>query len=104
MFCPLCGTRSEVSETRLPFRDRRCTNAVCGHEFTTREQVMTHRERARLCARTRLTQMKAPSPSADAHVKVRSAPRRALRTSSDLPQVPSAVQQELPYLEAEVAA
>jgi hypothetical protein len=53
MFCPQCGARTEVSETRGPFRDRRCTNAACALEFTTREDVMTLREHRRLCARTR---------------------------------------------------
>jgi|SRR5208283_1729920 len=52
MCCPLCGARTEVTETRGPYRDRRCTNAGCGHDFTTRENILPVR-RARLCARTR---------------------------------------------------
>jgi hypothetical protein len=55
MQCPQCGARTEVNEKRGPFRDRRCTNGACGLDFTTREQVMTERETARLCARTRAT-------------------------------------------------
>ena len=53
--CPQCGARTEVTETRGSFRDRRCTNPVCRMEFTTREQILTRRERTRLCARTRAT-------------------------------------------------
>jgi hypothetical protein len=52
LFCPQCGARTLVSETRGPFRDRRCTNAACRLAFTTSENVLTLRER-RLCARTR---------------------------------------------------
>ncbi|HMD85139.1 MAG TPA: hypothetical protein VKO18_10620 [Terriglobia bacterium] len=52
MLCPLCGARTEVSEKRGPYRDRRCTNADCGHDFTTRENILPVRK-ARLCARTR---------------------------------------------------
>lgn len=67
MCCPQCGAHTEVSETRGPFRDRRCTNAACRIEFTTREQVMPPRkqitkprEHGRLCARTRATQIETP--------------------------------------------
>lgn len=55
MFCPQCGARTVVSETRGPFRDRRCTNAGCHLGFTTCENVLTRREHCRLCARTRAT-------------------------------------------------
>jgi hypothetical protein len=63
MDCPQCGTRTEVTEKRGPFRERRCTGAPCLLEFTTREQLMKPRkqmikqgEHGRLCARTRHTQ------------------------------------------------
>jgi hypothetical protein len=52
MFCPLCGARTEVNEKRGPYRDRRCTNADCGHDFTTRENILPVRK-SRLCAKTR---------------------------------------------------
>lgn len=52
MLCPLCGARTEVNEKRGPYRDRRCTSANCGHDFTTRENILPVRK-ARLCARTR---------------------------------------------------
>jgi len=52
MICPLCGARTQVSEKRGPYRDRRCTNANCCHDFTTRENILPERK-ARLCARTR---------------------------------------------------
>jgi hypothetical protein len=83
MFCPQCGARTEVSETRGPFRDRRCTNAACRLEFTTHENVLSLREHRRLCARTRATlaeilprslaasagesSMSAPGPGAPSH-------------------------------------
>ena len=52
MLCPLCGAGTQVSEKRGPYRDRRCTNADCGHDFTTRENILPVRK-ARLCAKTR---------------------------------------------------
>jgi hypothetical protein len=52
MFCPICGARTVVSEKRGPYRDRRCTNADCRLDFTTREELLPQRH-ARLCARTR---------------------------------------------------
>jgi hypothetical protein len=55
MRCPRCGSRTEVNETRGEFRDRRCKNANCGLDFTTREQLMSDRAFSRLCARTRDT-------------------------------------------------
>jgi hypothetical protein len=63
MFCPRCGARSEVRETRGPFRDRRCTNAVCRLSFTTRELIMKERKRIRLCAKTRATHLEPLPPS-----------------------------------------
>jgi len=68
MECPQCGARTEVSEKRGPFRERRCTNAACLYDFTTREQIMRSGQQAlkpfrrgRLCARTRATQIEAPA-------------------------------------------
>jgi uncharacterized Zn finger protein (UPF0148 family) len=65
MFCPQCGSRTEVVETRGPFRDRRCKSNDCRREFTTLEQIMSsrrervkQRDHSRLCARTRATQIK----------------------------------------------
>jgi hypothetical protein len=58
--CPICGARTQVNETRGPFRDRHCTNSVCGLDFTTREEVMTQRGLGRLCARTRHTAVVRP--------------------------------------------
>ena len=68
MHCPQCGARTEVNEKRGPFRDRRCTNPACRHDFTTCEQIMTLREHRRLCAKTRASQIEvAPrSPAARA--------------------------------------
>lgn len=83
MPCPQCGSRTEVNEKRGSFRDRRCTNAACRHDFTTREIVITHLEESRMCARTRATQTEAP-----ARKKVRSASRRSLAVPSAL--VPAA--------------
>jgi len=60
MFCPQCGARTFVTETRGPFRDRRCTNAACRLDFTTCENPVTQREHRRLCARTRAAQAEAP--------------------------------------------
>jgi hypothetical protein len=74
MQCPRCGGRTEVCETRGPFRDRHCTNVVCGIDFTTREDVMSFREHRRPCARTRATQMGAPHRSPAAGGDVRSDP------------------------------
>jgi len=66
MQCPQCGARTEVSETRGPFRDRRCTNPACRMDFTTREQIMKAREYGRNCARTRAIKIETscPLPSA----------------------------------------
>lgn len=52
MQCPECGARTEVTETRGPFRDRRCLNAACRFDYTTREHIIPQRE-SRQCARTR---------------------------------------------------
>ena len=79
MLCPQCGSRTEVNEKRGSFRDRRCTDAACRHDFTTREIVITHLEVSRMCARTRATQAEAP-----ARKKVRSASGRSLDAPSAL--------------------
>lgn len=68
MRCPQCAARTEVAEKRGFFRDRRCTNALCGREFTTRELIVTSQTRIRLCARRRASQME---PSACLAVKAR---------------------------------
>lgn len=47
MNCPQCGARAEVIETRGPFGHRRCSNAACGLDFTTCEQIMTQRANPR---------------------------------------------------------
>ena len=62
MFCPQCGARTEVSQKRGPFRDRRCMNAACRHDFTTCENVMTQREHQRLRAKTLALRRQAPHP------------------------------------------
>jgi uncharacterized Zn finger protein (UPF0148 family) len=69
MQCPQCGARTEVVETRGPFRDRRCKKAECRLEFTTREQIMKPLkhiakpgEHGRLCARTRVGLIQPPAP------------------------------------------
>jgi len=69
LFCPQCGAPTEVSETRGPFRDRRCTNPACLLAFTTRENVLTLRARRRMCARTRVVHGEAPLGSIRAVVK-----------------------------------
>lgn len=104
MQCPQCCARTEVCETRGPFRDRRCTNAACGLDFTTREQVMKRRERGRQCAKTRLTQidLHPRSPAALAEVGANSCGTRSA------PFDPGAgmrrVQEKQAGLQAEVAA
>ena len=57
MQCPNCGARTQVSETRGSFRDRRCTNTACGLVFATFEHVV----RSGACARTRAAQVEASS-------------------------------------------
>jgi hypothetical protein len=64
MYCPECGSRTEVAETRGAFRDRRCRKPDCALEFTTRELVVNlakqrtaNCRQARFCARTRATQI-----------------------------------------------
>ena len=59
MQCPHCGARTEVTEKRGPFRERRCTNLACGIEFTTREHVIPRMERS-FCARTRASKIGSP--------------------------------------------
>jgi hypothetical protein len=81
MQCPECGARTEVTETRGPFRDRRCLNAACRFDYTTREHIIPQRE-SRQCARTRATNIETPEAAAIRN-KRRSAARRARRASSD---------------------
>ena len=77
MYCPKCGARTEVSETRGVFRDRRCTNPACGLNFTTRESVITLGDRGRLCARTHFRGERPPaSVAAPVHRESASAPAR----------------------------
>ncbi len=104
MFCPLCGARTEVSEKRGIFRDRRCTNADCGFDFTTRENVMTLPERRRLCARTRATKIQTSPRSPDAHLEVGSTFRPTLAAPSDPEEGMSGVQEKQPFRQAEAAA
>ena len=59
MQCPQCGARTEVTEKRGPFRERRCTNLACGIDFTTREHVIPQHERS-FCARTRAIKIGSP--------------------------------------------
>jgi hypothetical protein len=68
MECPQCGARTQVNEKRGPFRDRRCTNPACRAQFTTREQIMLHREGGKLCARTRAIQIETSEPPAAGNV------------------------------------
>jgi hypothetical protein len=72
MLCPQCGARTQVSETRGPFRDRRCTNPACRMDFTTREHIMKAREYGRDCARTRATKIETPCRPPSAGVLVES--------------------------------
>ena len=73
MYCPRCSSRTEVTETRGIFRDRRCTNADCRFSFTTRESVMTQGESRRRCARTRDAHIEGPPRSAAARANEDSA-------------------------------
>ncbi len=109
MRCPQCGARTEVSETRGPFRDRRCTNAACGLDFTTREHIMTPREQVmkprqhgRLCARTRATQIETPPRVPAVGEKVASTFRRI--PLSDPGESASGQQDTQPCRQAEVGA
>ena len=77
MQCPRCGTRTDVTEKRGPFRDRRCTSESCRFDFTTREQVLTRQANIRLCARTLAAQVTARAPSHAAGKKDPSTPARA---------------------------
>ncbi len=86
MKCPQCVARTEVTETRGAFRDRRCVNAACRLDFTTREQVMSRRDDNRLCARTRASQIETSRPPA--------AGVEAGRTSSPGPCAPSAAEED----------
>ena len=69
MYCPNCAARTQGSETCGVFRDRRCTNAACGLNFTTRESVVTPGERRRLCARTHDARVERSNGSAAAPAK-----------------------------------
>jgi len=104
MFCPQCGARTEVSEKRGIFRDRRCTNAACHLDFTTRENVLTLREHRRLCARTRATHIETPPRYPAARVKVGSTSRPGRGAPSDPVADAGEVQEKTPCLQAEVAA
>lgn len=82
MQCPYCGSRTEVTEKRGAFRDRRCMRPDCRQRFTTREQVMNPlkssvkpREHVGMCARTRSALTMAPP--AQAAVKALGAQPRA---------------------------
>ena len=77
MLCPQCGARTQVSETRGCFRDRRCTNRDCRMTFTTREHIMKARECGRECARTRAMKIEPPChpPSDGVLVESNSEPR-----------------------------
>ena len=94
MQCPQCGARTAVCETRGPFRDRRCTNAACRMDFTTREQIMKAREYGRNCARTRATKIEAPQCS----------PAAIQGTDSNPKARASGAQEEQPSRQAETGA
>ena len=79
-------THRSITETRRGFSDRRCVNAACRLDFTTREQVMSRRDDNRLCARTRASQIETSRPPA--------AGVEAGRTSSPGPCAPSAAAEE----------
>jgi hypothetical protein len=111
MRCPQCGARTEVSETRGPFRDRRCTDAACLLEFTTREHIMTPREQVmkprqhgRLCARTRATKIEVPPAPPAAGVKVDPTSRPGPGAPTNSVEVASGVQEKPPCWQREVAA
>jgi hypothetical protein len=104
MFCPQCGAHTEVTEKRGIFRDRRCTNAACGLDFTTRENVLTQREHRRLCARTRETKFTEPPAYAAAREKAGSTSLPGLAAPSDPSEDATAMQEAPPYLQAEVGA
>src|SRR5208282_5898395 len=103
MFCPRCGARSEVRETRGPFRDRRCTNAACRLDFTTRELIMKQRERTRHCARTRATHLEPlpPSPATGEEAGSTSCP--GLSAPSDPGEGANVVQEEQKCIQAGAA-
>lgn len=109
MDCPQCGAPTEVSEKRGPFRDRRCTSAVCRLEFTTREhimqprkQVVKPRQHGRLCARTRATQIDVP-PGFSA-VRVKGTAASGLSAPSEPVTSATRKREAPPCLEAEVEA
>jgi hypothetical protein len=103
MFCPQCGARTEVNEKRGPFRDRRCTNAACNLDFTTREHVMPQRNRGRNCARTRATHIETPPRSQADGVEVGLTSCPDLGASSTPMESASGVQDEPEYQQAGVA-
>ena len=94
MECPQCGARTEVSETRGPFRDRRCTNPACRMDFTTREQIMKARGYGRNCARTRAIKIEAPQCPPAAGVGLDSNPVAGA----------TGAQKKRPYRQAEAGA
>jgi hypothetical protein len=102
MFCPQCSARTEVTEKRGPFRERRCTNAACNLDFTTREHVMTQRDQGRMCAKTRATHIETlpRSHAAGVEVGLTSCPSLASSTPGESA---SGVQDEQPYQQAGVA-
>lgn len=104
MFCPLCGARTEVTEKRGPFRDRRCTNAACRLDFTTRESVMTVRERRRLCARTRATKIDPPPRPLAASAEARSTSYSGAGVPPDPRKGASGIQEKTLCLQAGVSA
>ena len=83
MQCPQCDARTEVTEKRGPFRERRCTNLVCGIEFTTREHVIPQQKR-NFCARTRA--IKIGSPVSIPAVEVASAEAEGCRQEEAQPE------------------
>jgi hypothetical protein len=104
MCCPQCGAHTEVSEKRGPFRDRRCTNAACRVEFTTREQVLKPLEHGRLCARTRATQIEIPPRVPAVGEKVGSTSRPGSAPPSRPAVGASGEGEKQRYLHAEVGA
>lgn len=102
MCCPQCGARTVVTETRGPFRDRRCSNAGCGLDFTTREQIMMQPEKLRQCARTRAAQM-APPRRLAAAADMGSNPLPGVNAPSEPGEAADGDKHDPPDLQAEVA-
>ncbi len=104
MFCPQCGAHTEVTEKRTIFRDRRCMNAACNLEFTTRENVLTRLEHRRLCARTRETKFTEPLGHPAARSKEGSTSLPGLAAPSHPGENAGSRQKAEPCLQAEVGA